>query len=201
VVVLVPGAAVVASVAAASAVVLAAAVAAAAVAEVLQVAGNKWEWLGLDGLDGWWLSRRVFTHAMMERLTGEIRKSEARHAGELVLAIEHDTPGHSRETGIRALEVFGRLKVWDTPMRTGLLLYISLNKHKFEIVADRGIGVDPKQWDEICTILQTRFAARQYEQGLLQAIGAIEAILHTSCGGQPSGDDGRNHLPDAPVLL
>jgi uncharacterized protein len=180
---------------------LVAAVAAAAVAEELQVAGNKWEWLGLDGLDGWWLSRRVFTHAMMERLTGEIRKSEARHAGELVLAIEHDTPGHSRETSIRALEVFGRLKVWDTPMRTGLLLYISLNKHKFEIVADRGIGVDPKQWDDICTILQTRFAARQYEQGLLQAIAAIEAVLQTSCGGQPSGDDGRNHLPDAPVLL
>lgn len=177
------------------------AVAAAAVAEELQVAGNKWEWLGLDGLDGWWLSRRVFTQAMMERLTGEIRKSEARHSGELVLAIEHDTPGHSRETAIRALEIFGRLKVWDTPMRTGLLLYISLNKHKFEIVADRGIGVDPQQWDEICAILQTRFAARQYEQGLLQAIGAIEAILQTSCAEQPSGDDGRNHLPDAPVLL
>jgi len=178
-----------------------AAEAAAAAAEELQVAGNKWEWLGLDGLDGWWLSRRVFTRAMLERLTEEIRKSEARHVGELVLAIEHDTPGHSRETANRALEIFGRLKVWDTPMRTGLLLYISLNKHKFEIVADRGIKVDPQQWDGICAILQTRFAAGQYEQGLLQAIAAIETLLQASCSGQAADDDGRNHLPDAPVLL
>src|SRR5690606_10531639 len=116
--VLAPGAAdatVVASEEAASVVVLAAAVAAAAAAEELQVAGNKWEWLGLDGLEGWWLARRVFSDSMMERLTQEIRKSEARHAGELVLAIEHDTPGHSTDTPLRALEVFGRLKVWDTP--------------------------------------------------------------------------------------
>ena len=165
------------------------------------MAGNKWEWLGLDGLDGWWLARRVFSDAMMERLTQEIRQSEARHAGELVLAIEHDTPGHSRDTHLRALEVFGRLKVWDTPMRSGLLLYISLNKHKFEIVADRGIGVDPKKWEEVCAILQTRFAAKEYEQGLLHAIQAIEAILQAACGEAPAGDEGRNHLPDAPVLL
>ncbi|PJX26903.1 hypothetical protein CAP48_03880, partial [Advenella sp. S44] len=163
--------------------------------------GNKWEWLGLDGLEGWWLARRIFSDSMMERLTQEIRKSEARHAGELVLAIEHDTPGHSRDTPSRALEVFGRLKVWDTPERSGLLLYISLNKHKFEIVADRGIRVDPKKWEEVCAILQTRFAAKEYEQGLLQAIHATEAILQAACGDQGTGDDGHNYLPDAPVLL
>lgn len=181
--------------------VLAVAAVVVAAAEELQVAGNKWEWLGLDGLDGWWLSQRVFTPAMMQRLAQEIRNSETRHAGELVLAIEHDTPGHSRDTAVRALEIFGRLKVWDTPMRTGLLLYISLNKHKFEIVADRGVAVHAAQWDEVCAILQKRFAAKEYEPGLLQAIGAIEAILQASCTGLQSEDDGHNHLPDTPVLL
>ncbi len=178
-----------------------AAAAEAAAAEEHQVAGNKWEWLGLDGLDGWWLSRRVFSQAMMERLTEHIRSSEQRHAGELVLAIEHDTPGHSHETALRALEVFGRLRVWDTPARTGLLLYVSLNKHKFEIIADRGIRVAPQKWSEVTHILQTRFAARQYEQGLMQAITTIEEQLQTSCPMNGVADDGQNHLPDAPVLL
>ena len=165
------------------------------------MAGNKWEWIGLDGLDGWWLSRRVFSKAMLERLTQKIHSSEQRHAGELVLAIEHDTPGHSRDTATRALEVFGRLKVWDTPMRTGLLLYISLNKHKFEIIADRGIQVEAAKWEEICSLLQSRFAAREYEQGLLQAIETIEEMLQNTCGPAVGRDDGQNHLPDAPVLL
>ncbi len=170
-------------------------------AEERQVAGNKWEWLGLDGLDGWWLSRRVFSAAMLERITQHIRESEQRHAGELVLAIEHDSPCHGSETGLRALEVFGRLRVWDTPARTGLLLYISLNKHKFEIIADRGIPVPAQKWAEVTDILQKRFAAKDYEQGLMQAITAIEEQLQSVCPPNGVNDDGSNHLPDSPVLM
>ncbi len=166
------------------------------------MAGNDWkEWLGLDALEGWWLNRQYFTPALMARVTEQIRDSERVHAGELVLAIERDTPGHSSETAVRALEVFGRLRVWDTPGNTGLLLYVSLNKHKIEIVADRGIEVAPEQWQEICTMLQQRFAAKHYENGLIEAIGKIEDLLGQACCGPLHGDDGVNHLPDAPVLL
>src|SRR5690606_22341736 len=92
---------------------------------------------GWAGLEGKWLRRKHFTQQALDHIAEQIRLAERDHAGELVLVIEAVSPAHEVDSHMRALEVFGRMRVWDTPQRTGLLLYLALDKHRIEIIADR----------------------------------------------------------------
>lgn len=155
----------------------------------------------MSRLAGYWLRRAHFHDAALEQITQHIRQSETQHTGELMVAIEAVMPSHESESRVRALEVFGRLRTWDTPLNTGVLLYLALDKGRIEIVADRGIDATPDDWRAVCLTLQQRLAAKDYLPGVLEAIVAIEGVLQRGCpplsqvGGNP------NVLPDDPVLL
>ncbi len=169
------------------------------VVEVLRVAGNFLHKIGLGHWHGIYLKRRFFTDAVLTRLTEEITQSEARHAGELVLAVEAHPPAKELSSHERALEVFGRLRVWDTPYSTGVLLYLNLALHTIEIVADKGVAVNDEEWKLVCKTLSQALASGQYEDGLKKAILAIEQLLANACGDLPINAD--NALVDKPVLL
>lgn len=197
--------------AAAGAVVVAAQVveAVAAVAVVPPVAGKEgsmqkrfWKQVtGVAKLEAYWLRRTHFHDEALNRITAHIRQSEARHTGELMVAIETITPEHEPDSRLRALEVFGRLRTWDTPLNTGVLLYLSLDKARIEIIADRGIDAPAQEWEGVCALLQQRLAAGDYIPGLLQAIDRIEAILRRGCPPASQSDSDSNILPDEPVML
>lgn len=186
-----------------------AAEAAAAEAVVPRVAGKeagvqKRVWKQLTGMargEAWWLRRKHFHDDALAQIAAHIRQSEAAHTGELMLAIETVTPSHEPDSRQRALEVFGRLMTWDTPLNTGVLLYISLDKGRIEIVADRGIRATPEQWQKVCDELQRRFSQGDYLPGLLRAIDMIEAVLREGCPPRDAAGEDINALPDAPVLL
>lgn len=156
----------------------------------------------LADLHGRRLLRRRFGPAAMTRLHETIRNAERRHLGEIVVAIEAAAPSHTRDSRTRALEVFGRLRVWDTAQATGVLLYLLLSDHRIEIVADRGVTakVDDAVWPRICSGIEQQFKAGQYEAGVLEALAAIEAEL---LRGFPirDGDANPDELPDRPVVL
>ena len=156
---------------------------------------------GLSGLEGAWLRRTHFHDAALAQITEHIRQSEMQHSGELMVAIEAITPSHEAESRLRALEVFGRLRTWDTPLNTGVLLYLALDKGRIEIVADRGIKASPESWHAVCQTLQQRLAAGDYLPGVLEAITAIEVILTSGCPPLSQGGVKPNLLPDDPVLL
>lgn len=179
-----------------------AAVAAEAVAvEEHPVAGKWLKWLDLDSVHGWWLRRKHFHTGFMKEITEQIRLSEEKHHhGELVIGIEAVMPSHVKNSAERALEVFGRLRVWDTPHNTGVLLYIALDRHKIEIIADKGLKMADHEWKAICSALELRFSEDKYQEGLTEAVIGLEAILVKYCG-QQGGDNGSNYLPDAPVML
>jgi uncharacterized protein len=148
------------------------------------------------------LLRRHFGPAVMARLHEAIRGAERRHLGEIVIAVEAAAPPHLRDSRIRALEVFGRLRVWDTAQATGVLLYLLLADHRIEIVADRGVTarVDDAVWPRICTALQDRFRAGHYEDGVLEALAAIDAELLRAWPAAP-GEANPEELPDQPIVL
>lgn len=156
---------------------------------------------GVAKLEAYWLRRTHFHDEALSRITAHIRQSETQHTGELMVAIETITPEHEPDSRLRALEVFGRLRTWDTPLNTGVLLYLSLDQGRIEIIADRGIAATPDVWQGVCAALQQRLAAGDYIPGLLHAIDLIEAILRKGC--PPQDDAGRdsNILPDEPVML
>ncbi|WP_133477505.1 TPM domain-containing protein [Cognatilysobacter segetis] len=151
-------------------------------------------------------SARVFPPDMLERIAGAIAASEARHTGEICFAVEAALPlrlalvGHRPRE--RALEVFSRLRAWDTEANNGVLVYMLLADRAIEIVADRGFNgrVDDADWAAICHDLESAMRAGDTEAGVLRAIEAISALLERHFP-RPHGYVDSNELPDRPHLL
>ncbi len=164
--------------------------------------GAKWKELtGWATVEGQWLRRKHFTPQVLEQIAAHIAQSELAHTGELMLAVEGVSPTHERKPELRALEVFGRLRVWDTPLNTGVLLYLALDKHSIELIADRGVAAPDSVWQGICEQLQIRFQHGDYVAGVLAAVEAIEKVLSDYCPPLPDGEVNTNDLPNEPVLL
>lgn len=154
---------------------------------------------GWASIEGHYLRRRHFTPTVLEQIAQRIAASERSHAGELMLAVEAVSPAHEPDSHARALEVFGKLKVWDTPLNTGVLLYLALDRHSIELIADRGVGAPAKAWQEVCDRLRQNLLRGSYVEGVLMAVEDIEAICAQYCPLSDGG--GNNQLSDRPVML
>ncbi|GAA4330106.1 TPM domain-containing protein [Pigmentiphaga soli] len=154
---------------------------------------------GLTAVAGHWIRWRHFDRGALARLAQAIREAEAGHVGELVVAIETRLPPGAAGGRERALEVFGRHRVWDTPARSGVLLYLALGDRRIELIADRGVPVPDADWQRICADLQARLRAGAYLDGLLAAVHAIEGELRGRLANQ--APDAGNRLADEPVML
>lgn len=151
-----------------------------------------------------WHARRAFPPAVLAAIERCTAHSERRHRGELRFVVEGGLPlgvllarQGSRQ---RALELFGRLGVWDTEDNAGVLVYVLLADRRVEIVADRGIDakVGHTAWETICGSMQQAFATGAFEQGAVLGLEAISDLLALHF---PPRGDNPNELPDAPVML
>lgn len=151
-----------------------------------------------------WSARRIFPRAALKRIEEAIRGSEKSHDGELRFAVEAGLDLLPLLKGItprqRALEVFSMLRVWDTGHNSGVLIYLQLVDRDIEIVADRGISAKVPQaaWDAICRRMEGEFRAGRFEQGALDGIKEISALLARYF---PARGDNPDELPDKPVVL
>lgn len=145
--------------------------------------------------------RRVLDAAAMARLGERVRASEARHSGEIRLCIEAGLPWGwlRRPVRERALAVFAELGVWDTEANNGVLVYLLLADRAIEIVADRGVmrHAPAGHWEAVVATMREAFRAGHFEDGLAQAIDAVDALLvqHYPLA---EGERNPNELPDAP---
>lgn len=146
------------------------------------------------------IAKRHFHAQNLSRLAAQIEKSEAGHSGEVVVAIEAVSPVHETDSQLRAREVFGRLGVWDTPLNTGVLLYISLDRRHIELIADRGVTATQDQWQSICRQLQEAFSRQEYFSAVIEAVQAIEKVLLDHSPPAEAQPDA-NHLDNHPVIL
>lgn len=148
---------------------------------------NKWvrilkhQWL--DPSD----TRRAVPDDMAERLARRVAASEARHTGEVRLCVEAALPWTTLSTQhalpdvvrTRALDWFGRLRIWDTEHNNGVLIYLLLAEHAIEFVADRALArhVTPEQWQAIVNRLSQQLRNGAFEDGLTQALEEVSALL------------------------
>lgn len=153
---------------------------------------------GIAALEGHLLRRRHFDEEVLAHIAERIKQGETAHTGELVVAVEAVMPSHEKDARLRALEVYGRLGVWDTPLNSGVLLYLALDQRAIEIIADRGISVSDEQWQHVCASLRSKLANNDYVSGVMEAVDEIQALLK-KCA--PLGDNGANALPNTPVVL
>lgn len=150
--------------------------------------------------------RRAFPESVLTRIRQAIVESESAHSGEIRFAVEAALPmsylrrdAPARE---RAEMMFSKLRVWDTALNNGVLIYVELADHKIEIVVDRGLGshVAAAEWTAIAATMRDRFQAGNFETGALAGVQAVGALLarHYPLA---AGERNPNELSDQPVIL
>jgi uncharacterized membrane protein len=153
--------------------------------------------------------RRLVGQDMLLRLKQRVSNSESGHTGEIRICIESALPnsyllrpGSMRViTRQRALAQFGKLHVWDTEHNNGVLIYLLLAERTIDLVADRGLNhfVSPADWQHTVHSLGEALRANRMEDGLVQAIDAVTAVLIQHFPLAP-GRVRPNELPDQPTL-
>ena len=143
---------------------------------------------------------------MLQRLTQRVHASEQQHTGQIRLCIEASLPSrevwHQVSVRQRAVDLFGRLRVWDTEHNNGVLIYLLLSDHAIELVADRGLQarVAEPEWQALVSAMGSHFQQGHMEQGLNHAIDQVTAMLIAHVPRLP-GQSQVNEQADAPVLM
>lgn len=98
-----------------------------------------------------------------------IRIAEKNTSGEIRVHIEKNTKIDVYE---RALEVFHLLKMDNTKLQNGVLIYVAVEDRNFVIFGDEGINnvVDDDFWDSTKNIMQGHFKRGHFKQGLVDGI-------------------------------
>ncbi|WP_108470821.1 TPM domain-containing protein [Rhodanobacter thiooxydans] len=160
-------------------------------------------WANLCG--GWFQLSRRFPRALLDEMAAAIATGERTHLGEIRFAVESRLAPLAVLEGLdaaaRARQVFAQLRVWDTELNSGVLLYVLMAEHRIEIVADRGIAakVSTHEWANLCARMRESYAAGQWRTGSLDGIAAANALLERHFPGD--GKANPDELPDRPVLL
>ena len=151
-------------------------------------------------------ARGCFPAADMERIAAAIAEGETRHAGEVCFAVESALSFTDVLRGVqartRALDAFGRLRVWDTAANNGVLVYLLLADHRIEIVADRGLVglVSDEHWRGVCRLMEERLRAGEHVDAVIDGIRAASDLLSTQFPQRLGGVD-EDELPNRPVFL
>ncbi len=98
-----------------------------------------------------------------------IRLAEKNTSGEIRVHIEQTT---SKVPFDRALEVFYELKMNETQLQNGVLIYLAIADKQFVICGDKGINevVATDFWDSTKEIIAAQFKKGNFKQGLIDGI-------------------------------
>lgn len=112
------------------------------------------------------------------------------------------TPATTKERRVRrrALELFRTAAEKRTRASTGVLLYLSLEEHRAELIADESIHskVAPETWGEAMAELVAEVKAGRPGAGMAKAVERIGAVLAEHF---PRSAGDRNELPDRLIEL
>jgi len=151
-----------------------------------------------------WRARRLFPPRVLAAIEQAIKTGETTHSGQVRFVVEGALDGaplfRDQPARERALDIFAQLRIWETTHNNGVLIYLLLADRDVEIVADRGIDtkVGAAGWEKICREMESDFAARKFESGVIKGIQAVSRQLAQYF---PAQGKGPNELPDAPVVI
>lgn len=151
-----------------------------------------------------WQVKRHFSVEALRTIEKAISASEKTHAGEIRFVVEAGLHPYEilckKTPKKRAIELFGRLNIWDTEYNNGVLVYLLLADRDVEIVADRGIDkhVGHDGWEAICREMELLFRKGQFEAGLLQGIAKISAHLEKH---SPQTSASKNEVSNKPIVM
>ena len=116
-------------------------------------------------------SKDFFTASQQEAIQASIATAELNTSGEIRLHVDGKCPG---DPVAKAIKVFEKLKMHETELRNGVLIYVAIKDKKLAIVGDKGINeaVSDDFWDAIKNDLVFRFKEGKYTEGLVEGIHA-----------------------------
>lgn len=149
--------------------------------------------------------KRHFPDASFATITSAIAVAERQHRGEIRFAIEAALEPsqllHNITPRQRALELFSQLRVWDTELNSGVLIYVLFADRAVEVIADRGIHDKTAQnhcWEQIVKAMENSFAAGHFETGAVEGIKAVaEELTHYF----PEENNNPDELPNDVILV
>lgn len=148
--------------------------------------------------------RQYFPKDSMRAIENAIAASEKTHLGEICFVVESNLDifdiFRKKSAKRRAIEVFSQFHVWDTAQNNGVLIYLLLADHDFEILADRGIHahVGSEGWEQISHEMEQHFKKGDFELGVLHGIAKITEHLDVHF---PSNSVNVNELSNAPIVI
>ncbi|WP_150290706.1 TPM domain-containing protein [Sphingobium estronivorans] len=106
----------------------------------------------------------------------------------------------ARRVRRRAITLFRAVAQGRTRGRTGVLIYLSLDEHRAEIVADAAINakVTPDIWGEAMAALIDAVREDRAADGMAEAVRQVGLVLARHF---PASGDNPNELPDRLILL
>tara|TARA_R110000868_G_scaffold314590_1_gene575513 strand:- start:173 stop:622 length:450 start_codon:yes stop_codon:yes gene_type:complete len=123
-----------------------------------------------------------------------IREAETSSSGEIRVHLEAKCK--AKDPIERAKKVFAELKMHETELRNGTIIYVATEDHKIAIWGDEGIHSKVGQdfWNDELDLLTKYFMADDYETGLKEAVLRIGEKLGKFFPYQ--NDDDVNELSD-----
>jgi uncharacterized membrane protein len=133
-----------------------------------------------------------FTPEEKRVIQAAIAAAEAKTAGEIRVHLARRSRGDVLAAAKAAFQTLG---MHATQARNGVLIYLSVEDHRFAIVGDEGIDrvVPEGFWDEVKTRMQGRFEADRFAEGIAEA---VEMIGDKLCAFFPIGKCDVNELTD-----
>lgn len=109
------------------------------------------------------------TQAEEQEIVNAICQAEKNTSGEIRVHIEKTT---SIDAFDRAKEVFHQLKMDETQLKNGVLIYIAVEDKTFVICGDQGINdiVEDDFWNKTKEIMVAHFKEGNFKQGLIDGI-------------------------------
>lgn len=104
-----------------------------------------------------------------QEIVEAIRMAEKNTSGEIRVHLEKTT---ELDPFDRALEVFNELKMDETQLKNGVLIYLAVEDKTFVICGDYGINdvVANDFWDSTKEVMVAHFKNGNYKQGLIDGI-------------------------------
>jgi len=126
------------------------------------------------------------------RVVEAIKQAEKNTSGEIKVHIENRCRG---DVEARSLFLFKHLKLNETKLRNGVLIYLAIKDHKFAILGDEGINhvVESNFWNDVKDLMLNHFKEGEFAEGLVKGIERCGEKLRAFF---PYQTDDVNEIPD-----
>ncbi len=116
------------------------------------------------------------TVSQEQQVIDAIRIAEKQTSGEIRVHLEEYDQANVYE---RAQEVFHLLKMDNTKLENGVILYVAVNLKQFVVYGDAGIDqlVEADFWNSTRDVIQDQFKQQHFAEGLVKGIAQIGEVL------------------------